>query len=52
MNAEAPWVPGGYCPEAFSDNGKGEIIEWGLHVGVERHKLYLERFDIVESNGD
>lgn len=47
-NKDAPWAPGAYRPEAFTDSGKGQMIEWGLHIGGERPELFLERFDIVE----
>jgi beta-xylosidase len=47
-NEDAPWAPGAYRPEAFTDNGKGQMIEWGLHIGGERPELFLERFDMVE----
>ncbi len=47
-NQDAPWAPGAYRPEAFTDNGKGQMIEWGLHIGGERPLLFLERFDIVD----
>lgn len=48
-NQDAPWAPGAYRPEAFTDSGKGEIIEWGLHIGGERPDLFLERFDMVKN---
>jgi len=47
-NKDAPWAPGAYRPEAFTDNGKGEMIKWGLHIGGKRPNLYLERFDIAK----
>ena len=46
-NQNAPWAPGAYRPEAFTDSGKGKMINWGLHIGGERPELFLERFDIV-----
>lgn len=52
LNQDAPWAPGGYRPEAFTDNGKGEMIEWGLHIGGKRPKLFLERFDLVNESGN
>lgn len=44
----SPWAPGAYRPEAFTDSGKGQMIQWGLHIGGKRPDLFLERFDIVE----
>lgn len=49
-NENAPWAPGAYRPEAFTDSGKGEMIEWGLHIGGEKPDLFLERFDIVKES--
>ncbi len=50
-NVDAPWAPGAYRPEAFTESGKGEMIEWGLHIGGERPNLFLERFEIMEASG-
>ena len=47
-NANSPWAPGAYRPEAFTDSEKGETIRWGLHIGGERPDLFLERFDLTE----
>lgn len=47
-NVNGPWAPGAYRPEAFTDCGKGETIQWGLHIGGKRPDLFLERFDLVE----
>lgn len=44
----APWAPGAYRPEAFTESNQGERIEWGLHIAGERPDLYLERFEIVQ----
>lgn len=46
-NENAPWAPGAYRPEAFTESGKGQMIEWGLHIGGERPNLFLERFNIT-----
>ncbi|MCB4807866.1 family 43 glycosylhydrolase [Tamlana sp. 62-3] len=46
-NDNAPWAPGAYRPEAFTDSDKGQIIKWGLHIGGARPNLFLERFDIT-----
>lgn len=48
MNTNAPWAPGAFRPEAFTESGKGDMIEWGLHIAGERPNLFLERFDIVK----
>ena len=45
---KAPWAPGAYRPEAFSESDKGERIKWGLHIGGKRPDLFLERFEIGE----
>ena len=42
----APHAPGAYRPDAFTDNGKGRMIEWGLEIGMRKGFLpFLERFD-------
>ncbi len=51
-NENAPWAPGAYRPEAFTDIGQGEMIQWGLHIGGERPDLYLERFEIIEKRDE
>ena len=49
-----PSAPGAYRPEAFTDSGRGEMIEWGLHIGrlsghpagdYSRYVPFLERFE-------
>lgn len=45
-NQNAPWAPGAYRSEAYTDSGNGQMIDWGLHIGGERPELFLERFDI------
>lgn len=47
-NQNAPWAPGAYRPEAFTESGKGKMIQWGLHIGGERPNLFLERYDLVK----
>ena len=47
-NDNAPWAPGAYRPEAFTDSDQGERIKWGIHIGGERPDLYLERYDLVK----
>jgi len=43
---EVPNAPGAYRPEAFTESGEGQMIEWGLHVGSAPGSLpFLERFD-------
>lgn len=44
--SSVPHAPGAYRPEAFTDSGRGEMIDWGLHIGRERGFLpFLERFE-------
>jgi hypothetical protein len=44
-----PRGAGAYRPEAFTDNGQGEMIEWGLQIGVRKGDLpWLERFDCIQ----
>jgi hypothetical protein len=39
-------APGAYRPEAFTDSGKGRMIEWGIHTGQkDGFPPFLERFD-------
>jgi hypothetical protein len=41
-----PGTPGVYRPEAFTDSGKGKMIEWGIHaVSRADSPTFLERFD-------
>ncbi|MDB4673391.1 family 43 glycosylhydrolase [Verrucomicrobiales bacterium] len=47
-NFNAPWAAGAFRPEAFTDNGKGEMIEWGLHIAGKRPNVLLERFDLAK----
>lgn len=49
-NKNSPWAPGAYRPEAFTESGRGQMIEWGLHIGGERPNLFLERFDMVQDS--
>ena len=40
-----PHGAGAYRPEAFLDSGKGEMIEWGLHIGRKKGFLpFIERY--------
>ncbi|GAB6164156.1 family 43 glycosylhydrolase [Thermostilla marina] len=51
--AEVPWAPGAYRPEAFTDSGEGELIEWGVHIGRRKGFLpFIERFDLVAGLSD
>jgi sucrose-6-phosphate hydrolase SacC (GH32 family) len=47
-NKNVPLAPGGYRPEAFTDNGKGKLIEWGIQRVMKKGIEYLERFDLNE----
>ena len=41
-----PGDPGVYRPEAFTDSGKGKMIQWGVHVVYgEESPPFIERFD-------
>lgn len=49
---KVPNAPGAYRPEAFTDSGKGDMIEWGIHIGHTKGYLpFLERFDCEWSEG-
>jgi len=49
-------APGAYRPDAFADNGKGTMIQWGVHIGGKRGFLpFLERFECtwrIESDAE
>ena len=47
-NDKAPWAPGAYRPEAFTESDQGKRIQWGLHIGGERPDLFLERFEFAQ----
>ncbi len=43
-----PVAAGAYRPEAFTQSGKGEMIEWGVHIKMDRKRKNLpciERFE-------
>ena len=43
---DVPSAPGAYRPEAFTNSGKGRMIEWGVHIGRRKGYLpFIERFD-------
>ena len=45
-----PTAAGAYRPEAFTDSGTGEQIQWGVHIGKQRGSLpFIQRFDLVEA---
>ncbi|MEP2776213.1 MAG: family 43 glycosylhydrolase [Luteolibacter sp.] len=45
-----PHAAGAYRPEAFTESGKGELIEWGVHIGNQRGQLpFIQRFDLSEA---
>lgn len=45
-----PTAAGAYRPEAFTDSGKGEQIQWGVHIRHPKKSLpFIERFDLVKS---
>ncbi|MBK1825572.1 family 43 glycosylhydrolase [Haloferula rosea] len=42
-----PWAGGAYRPEAFTDSGKGEPIQWGVEIGRAKGALpFIHRFDV------
>lgn len=47
-----PVAGGAYRPEAFTESGKGELIEWGVHIGgIHRQKgvlPFIQRFELGE----
>ena len=44
--ANPPQAPGAYRPEAFADNDKGKMIEWGISIGRKSGYLpFLVRFE-------
>lgn len=44
-----PTAAGAYRPEAFTDSGTGQQIEWGVHIGIRPKALpFIERFDLEE----
>ena len=41
-----PRAAAAYRPEAFTDSGRGKMIQWGLQIGIRKGYLpFLERFD-------
>ena len=47
---DVPHAAGAYRPEAFTDSGAGERIQWGVHIGKQKESLpFIERFDLVEA---
>lgn len=45
-----PHAAGAFRPEAFTDNGQGEMIQWGVHIGSQRGSLpFIQRYDISRS---
>lgn len=44
-----PHAAGAYRPEAFTDSGTGERIQWGVQIGKQKKSLpFIERFDLEE----
>ncbi len=47
---DVPHAAGAYRPEAFTDSGTGERIQWGVHIGRRKGSLpFIQRFDLVEA---
>lgn len=51
-NKNVPLAPGAYRPEAFTDNGNGKLIEWGVQRVINKKGQFLERFDLKEVLGN
>lgn len=49
-----PHAAGAYRPGAFTDDGTGQRIQWGVHIGKNKGSLpFIQRFDLKEvSNED
>ncbi|MEP2776257.1 MAG: family 43 glycosylhydrolase [Luteolibacter sp.] len=48
---KGPVGAGAYRPEAFTDSGKGERIDWGVELRYEKGYLpFIRRFDVEWSN--
>ena len=46
-----PTAAGAYRPEAFTDNGTGKQIQWGVHIGKRQGFLpFIERFDLTTAD--
>ncbi len=44
-----PWAAGAYRPEAFTDNGKGDLPEWGVEIGRAKKALpFIGRYELKE----
>nr|WP_246117985.1 family 43 glycosylhydrolase [Adhaeretor mobilis] len=44
-----PRAGGAYRSEAFTDDGTGKQIDWGVHIGIRKGSLpYIQRFDLRE----
>jgi len=42
-----PWAGGAYRPEAFTDSGTGQRVEWGVEIAVAKKSLpFIGRFDV------
>ncbi len=47
---DVPQAAGAYRGEAFTDSGKGERVQWGVHIGKRKGFLpFLERFELQEA---
>jgi hypothetical protein len=46
--ANVPTAAGAYRPDAFTESGTGEQIQWGVHIGKRKGFLpFIERFDLT-----
>ncbi len=49
----SPHAAGLYRPEAFTESGKGNLFQWGVHIGKKRGYLpFIQRFDITDNNAN
>jgi len=55
--ANGPWAGGAYRPEAFTQNGKGAIPQWGVEIGRTKggkkaQLPFIQRFDVKVNQGN
>jgi hypothetical protein len=43
--AHPPHAPGAYRPDAFSDDGHGKGLRWGISMGMRKGQTYLKRYE-------
>jgi len=51
ITTSSPHAAGLYRPEAFTESGKGNLFQWGVHIGKKKGYLpFIQRFDIIPSH--